>query len=154
LKKRSPRVLHALKLLGPEEILNLSQVLTGELKLAKAAGAELVSWVDKSPGEPSAPSPEATVLEFPARKVQQLEVLEEPVSGSPDPQAPLLMSAEVILMQRELAKTKEADLRKLKARSGYQKATEMYLVKERSSEGKEQLRFASTDGVLINKKQA
>ena len=37
---------------------------------------------------------------------------------------------------------------------GYRKSTEMYVVKTPTHEGKDKIRFASTNGVLVNKKQA
>ena len=45
-------------------------------------------------------------------------------------------------------------VQKKDAFKGYEKSTEMYVVKTTTHDGKDKLRFAATDGVLINKKQA
>jgi hypothetical protein len=64
------------------------------------------------------------------------------------------MSSEVILIQREISRETTNEVHKTAAKSSYSKASEMYVVKSQSLDGKENIRFASTNGVLINKKQA
>ena len=43
---------------------------------------------------------------------------------------------------------------KKEAARGYARATEMYVVKTSKIEGSDSIRFASTNGVLVDKKQA
>jgi len=64
------------------------------------------------------------------------------------------MTADVLLWQRELAKHTDESIQKKKAFKGYKKSTEMYSVKTSTPEGKDKIRFASINGVLVDKKQA
>ena len=98
------------------------------------------------------PQPEAKILHFsrPAVQVEEkAEESEEESSGNVQ-----ILSSELILLQREISRETVSETQKHSAKSGYQKATEMYVVKSSAVDGKEKIRFASTNGVLINKKQA
>jgi hypothetical protein len=161
---KSSYVLQALNILGLEEILKLSEVLHAkQVPLKKAAGEELIVWntpVEK-PGK-KAKKEEAKVLPFPNRAVTDFPELEEEPPEKPEERpAPEsssgnehVMPSDIILWQRELMRDSDEAIQKLDAMKGYQKSTQMYVVKSHLADGKEKIRFASTNGVLINKKQA
>ena len=156
---KSHYVLRALKILGLEEMLNLSQVLQKQVPLKKAAGEELMVWDEAQPEAPkrSLKEPEARVLEFPKKNLKQItqEVgLEDPAQPEGEPEASHVLSSEMILLQREITKNTGETVQKIDAFKGYRKSTEMYVVKTPTIDGKDKIRFASTNGVLINKKQA
>lgn len=139
-------VLRALRILGLEEMLKLSEVLrVKQVPLKKAAGEELIAW-DEAPAAQvrpnSLPEGEAKILPFPQK--------------TPEPEVGPVVEEEedMLLWQREMARQSEETLLKLDAFKGYKKATEMYVVKTPTLEGKDKIRFAATEGVLINKKQA
>lgn len=157
-------VLKALKIFGLEEMLKLSQAALKAKPMAmkKAAGAELIVW-DDAPNTPPSPKtaeedPKDNVLAFKKPSVKVTE-MEEPVAdphapeGKPDESASSFYSSEFLLWQRELTKDSSAPMTKKEAVKGYSKATEMYVVKTASHDGKEKIRFASTNGILVNKKQ-
>ncbi|MFL5783377.1 MAG: hypothetical protein ACJ76H_02135 [Bacteriovoracaceae bacterium] len=120
----------------------------------QAAGSDVVFW-KQSRSEPKkkeeGPRSEAKVLHF-NRPAPQVEEKVEEVETSTDEVR--IMSSDVVLLQREISRETNHETHKASAKSGYQKATEMYVVKSQSLDGKEKIRFASTNGVLINKKQA
>lgn len=154
--KPSPYVLRALSILGPEEILKLAHVLhREEVSFKMVSGDDIVSWKDRKSGTPRKepkPQTEAKILHFSRPAPQVEEKLPEGEEPSPDDSQ--ILSAEVILMQREISRGSSEVRHKAQAKSGYQKATEMYVVKTQTLDGKEKIRIASTHGVLINKKQA
>lgn len=63
-------------------------------------------------------------------------------------------SSEMLLYQREMTKERESKEARREAANGYERATDIYIVKSKDLEGKTQIKFASTNGVLVNKKQA
>ena len=157
-------VLKALKLLSLEEILKLTTAVkmkTGLLK--KAAGQELVSW-ESTPAEKAqteeGPSQNDRVSAdiLPFTKLRPKENEKEKDSSeksSADEEGNLnIVSSEFILWQRELSRDPSGPLQTKQAVKGYTKSTEMYVVKTPSNDGKDKIRFASTQGVLVNKKQA
>jgi hypothetical protein len=155
-------VLRALKILGLEEIVRLSQVLKVKpAMMKKAAGQELVSWSDASDQAevhqvPDSP-PLATILPFkkeqPRREPEQNSTPNDPAQST-EVEIPNLVSSEFMLWQRELTKDVSSPLMSKEAVKGYSKSTEMYVVKTPSADGTDKIRFASTKGVLVNKKQA
>lgn len=149
-------VLHALKILGPEEVLKLSQVLRiKQVPLKKAAGEELIVW-DDAPEEPKKKviAEENNVLSFPKKTVHDHAPLQPEMKESEEEEGPGLITSELVLWQREMSRHNEDNVHKMDAFKGYKKSNEMYVVKESNKEGKDSIRFASTNGVLINKKQA
>lgn len=152
-------VLNALRILGPEEILKLSQApKVKQALLKKAAGEELIVWSEET-SERSASknleNNEAKILPFkrgPSDLEEPLKDSEE--EGRPLEEASHFYSSEFLLWQRELSRETEDPIHKQAAVKGYQKSTEMYVVKSHDLQGKEKIRFVSTNGVLINKKQA
>lgn len=152
---KSNFVLRALRILGLEEMLKLSEVLLEkQVPLKKAAGEELIAWDDAADKRPQRPVPQqdAKVLEFPKKKINELEALKEEVEGAEETAE--VMGTDLMLWQREITKQADVNILKREALKGYKKATEMYVVKTSTREGKDKIRFASTNGVLINKKQA
>lgn len=152
----SSYVLRALCILGPEEILKLAHVLhREEVSFKRAAGDDLVSWNTRKPSAPKKEEKtqtEAKILNF-SRPLPFSEEKSPETEESPSEEG-VILSSDVILMQREISRETSSERQKSSARSGYQKATEVYAVKSKSVDGKEKVRFASTNGVLINKKQA
>lgn len=154
-------VLQALKIFGLEEMLKLSQ--TGQVKagmLKKAAGAELIVWDDAPEVATLAPpeQPEAKILPFKKQFGEPSEI-SEPIAdphlaqGKPSEESANFYSSEFMLWQRELSKDNTSPLKK-DAVQGYARSTEMYVVKSPTIDGKEKIRFAETNGILVNKKQA
>lgn len=150
-------VLRALGILGLDEILNLSKVLSMKSAMKKAAGEDLIVWNDEpDKHEPPEPKKEAKVLSFPKSKSSFLDADSAPSKKDVgEDETPVsFLSTDVALMQREIAKGVGENIHKMEAHRGYQKSNEVYVVKSQTVEGKEKIRFASTDGVLVNKKQA
>lgn len=153
---KSSFVLRALKILGPEEVLKLSQVLhTKQVPLKKAAGDDLIVWDDA----PEAPTKnkldgEGKVLAFPKKKIGDKEHLSEDDPPPPEEMPSQTIHFDLMLLQREISKTTGENLHRLNAFKGYQDAKEVFVVKEISEDGKCKTRFAIINGVLVNKKQA
>lgn len=148
-----------MSILGPEEIQKLAHGLQREeLGLKRASGDGMIFWKDHKaapPKKPKAPEKEGKVLAF-ARPEMKAEPPSEESEETSEEESKdgNLLSAEVILLQREITREATTANQKSSARAGYQRATEMYVVKTKSLDGKEKIHFASTNGVLINKKQA
>lgn len=169
--QKTSLVLQALNILGLEEILKLSEVLRiKQVPLKKAAGEELVSWSETTQEElprPKQTSPsEAKILPFPQKTIKQFEELESEQEEIVEAKAVIkdkleeapagirVMPSDVILWQREIMKDSDGAIQKIDAMKGYQRSTQMYMVKSKSIDGKEKIRFIATNGILINKKQA
>lgn len=154
----TPFVLKALKILGPEEILKLSEVLqVKRTPLKQAAGGEFVVWDDAVEEKAEKPREEsqARVLPFPKKSVLNLPSLPDPaLEKAPESEGETMIHSDLILFQRERGKEVSAKGHQLEASSGYKKATEMYVVKTTDLDGKDKIRFAQINGVLIDKKQA
>ena len=153
---KSSFVLQALKILGLEEMLKLSEVLhVKQVPLQKAAGDDLV-W-DEAPNTSSkrirAPE-DAKILAFPKKTIHDIAPMPDPVPESDDKERPNFLTSDLVLWQREIAKSSGETIQKMDAFKGYKKSTEMYVVKTPTPEGKDKIRFASTNGVLVNQKQA
>ncbi len=152
-------VLQALNLLGLEDILKLSEILhVKQIVRKKAAGEELIVWEETedtaqaTPAKPKIADTEAKILEFPkvAKQVPQNNSPE----GEENEEPSTLISSDLVMWQRELGRQTGERLQKRDAFNGYNRATEMLVAKETSSEGKLKNRIVSTNGVLVNKKQA
>ena len=155
---KSTYVLRALKILGLPEILKLSEVLlVKQLPLKKAAGEELIVWDDApeiAQNKTQSAGPEATVLPFPKKTINDLTPLPEATEEIAGEDVPDFLSSDLVLWQREIARHKGNTVQKSDAFKGYKKSTEIYVVKTSDKDGKDKTRFASTNGVLVNKKQA
>lgn len=160
MKNASLFVFRALSILSLDQILKLTKVLRlkqGQLK--KAAGEELISW-DETPATQVEPvSPGAKVIPLHGKKsgLPSIELPpseEEVKKKKEDEEGCKLLTSDIILWQREISRDAGEAAHKMDAVKGYKKSTEMYVVKTKTDEGKEKIRFASTDGILVNKKQA
>ena len=154
---KTPFVLRALKILGLEEMLKLSEVLhVKQVPLKKAAGEDLIVWDDAPTIAPKIQKQEdAKVLNFPKKTINDLAPMPEASPETDDDKdRPNFLTSDLVLWQREIAKSTGDNVQKLDAFKGYKKSTEMYVVKTPTPEGKDKIRFASTNGVLVNKKQA
>jgi hypothetical protein len=152
--KNFSRILEALKVLGPDRIHKLSEVLLrGQMTMKKAVGESFESWSGAPEKEPRPKAqPEGKVLPF--KKPQQESLFASPAEPPKEEESSTLMSSDFLLWQRDIAKSKEAQAHKKEAVQGYKQATDMYIVKTPTIDGKEKIRFASTNGILVNKKQA
>lgn len=126
--------------------------------MKKAAGAELIVWSDAPEEEkPQQKATESTDNVLPFKKQNQfspepLACAEENGVSPPSEESKNFYSSEFMLWQRELSKDVTGNHKE--AAQGYARSTEMYVVKTTTLEGKEKIRFAATNGVLVNKKQA
>jgi hypothetical protein len=151
-------VLQALKIFSLDEILRLSQALKVKSSLMKkAAGQELIFWSDASENQNIEANPiepqEAKILPF--RKNENHLVPSQPPNPveHSDAQINGLISNELLFL-KEITKNPDNPALKKEAIEGYLKVTDIYVVKTTTNDGKDKIRFASTQGVLINKKQA
>ena len=156
-------VLNALRIIGPKEILKLSQMaLVKPVMLKKAAGEDLVVWDDASEPEHHKPADSdpvlAKVLPFPKPIndfAQTLESMVAPNEPKRLDEAPMnIQSTELMLWGRELGRDLSDPSIKKNGAKEYAKSADIYIVKTSALEAKEKFRFAATNGVLVNKKQA
>jgi hypothetical protein len=156
---KNPYVLKALKILGLEEMLKLAEILKSkQVPMKKVAGEDLIVWSEPEASEEileAAPPKVAKVLNFPGHSPKpEPEAEETKESKKEETNQPHLVTAEMMLWQKELTKESDSSLQKQDAFNGYKKSTEMYVVKTEVKGGKDKMRIASTQGVLVNKKQA
>jgi hypothetical protein len=156
-------VLKALRILGLEEILKLSKAAFAKpVFMKRAAGEDLIVWSDASEGANKAEDPTeniGTVLPFKKQQSGSTSFSEPLSQNEKSPthleEAPCnIHSSEFMLWNREQTKTASSPVLKKEAAKEYAKSTEMYVVKTSTIEGKDKIRFANTNGVLVNKKQA
>jgi hypothetical protein len=142
-------VLRALKLLVPEEILKLSEILYEKHHhLKKVAGDDIVV----SDNAVVLPQKEAKILKFSKNSKESGRQESQQSSGTSSEEA--MDSSDLLLWQRDLAKQSGESLQKSEALRRYKASTDMYVIKETAPEGKDKHRFPATNGVLIDKKQA
>lgn len=138
-------------------MLKLSEVLHAKQgSFKKAAGEDLVVWNDAPPEYHQEPKKDAEIIPFPKNNsINELPAFqayqEHPKKEEPGSS---IITSDLVLWQREVSRSSDAGSHKLDAFKGYSRSTEMYVVKSSTSEGEEKIRFASTNGVLVNKKQA
>lgn len=155
----SDLVIKALKIFTMDQMFQLAS--HGEVQKVVATkkvsgGDEFVVWSDGPPPvhEEERPKPrevEAKVIPFPGRNFIQEPKQEE--SEQPEDESHFYHS-DFIINQMQVTRDIGEDLLKREAFKGYKKSTEMYIVKESTIDGKDKIRFASTSGVLVNKKLA
>lgn len=144
-------VLRALSILSLADILQLSAVEEEIVAFKQVAGGE---WVSAS--EPPRKRPEGKILSFPSSpqlKVKDLEALPlagEEIAASGEGE----LTMDFILSQRRLWKEGVAKLGLLAAIDCYLNQVQIISIKEKNPEGKERIRFISTQGLLVNKKQS
>lgn len=153
---KTPFVLQALQILGPEEMLKLSEVIhVKKVPLKKVAGEDLVVWDEEElKTKKEAVQEEAKLLLFtppqspPAPEVSPPSPELKPLDG----EAPT--ESDLHIWHREMNKQFSEKAHQQEAARGYKKTNEIYAIKTKDETGKTQVRYASTEGVLINKKQA
>ena len=148
----SNSVLRAISVLSLEEILKLSSSEEEILAFEQVAGGE---W--SSAPQARRPSSPAKILSFPspekkANLARDLEPLPEE-GESLDLEGLQELSLDFILSQRELWKRGVQSLGLATAIEEYLRQLQVISIKESSDEGKEKIRFITTQGLLINKKQ-
>lgn len=154
---KGSNVLKALCILGPEEILKLSEVVHQKHQaLKKAAGEDLVVWGEDSKEVRAKKSVGAKILPFPESILKSAEPednirAEKSNSSGADTEVD---TTELLLKQREINRTLEDSTHKLEAANGYKQSTSSYLVHTVSVDGVKEHRHARTTGVLIDKKIA
>lgn len=145
----SNSVLRALSVLSLEEILRLSSAEEEILAFEQVAGGE---WIT---GPKCAPTG-AKVISFPERK-KALSVtdLEPIIEGEPaDFEVLNELSLDFILTQRELWKKGGAQMGLVGAIDEYLQQVKVIAITEKVSDEKEKIRFITTQGLLINRKQS
>ena len=153
-------VLSILKLLTPAGLSRLAGAGSMGIKPKMAAGAELLAW-----DEEETPVGGASVLGFPGNgknPLHQIGILS--AAEQQAAQAALVAAAkkaegsetDFILCERVKFKDNEDKLSKQNGLASYQKSTDMALfrVTVTDSKGKERSHLTSSQGVLVNKKQA
>lgn len=152
-------VLKALRILGPEEILKLSETHQERNVLnKKAVGGEFIVWDEqitpRPPGRKSNPKKSQTesvaqIIPFPQGSYSQAQTQNDKQDESRD-----LLSSEDLLKERNSAKISEENAKKNEAFKKYANSNKTLAVKSLDIDGKTDVREVSTQGVLINKKVA
>ena len=155
---KTPFVLQALKILGLEEMLKLSEVLhTKKIPLKKVVGQDLVIWDDHPASGTKKDLPlqeEAKVLFFPEIPATAPAPSAETQESVAQEQEVAATESDLYLWRQELNKQHSEKASQQSALKGYRKTNEIYLVKSKDENGKTQVRYAAIEGVLVNKKQA
>ncbi|MFA5582822.1 MAG: hypothetical protein WDA09_01295 [Bacteriovoracaceae bacterium] len=148
---KSNSILRALSILTLEDILKLSSLEEEILAFEQVAGAE---WSQPTPVKRC--KEEAKVLSFPDPPTTKIKDLEAFAEQGGEAQIGGLneLSMDFILSQRRLWKEGVKKLGLMTAVEEYLNHLQMISIKEESSEGKTRIRFISTRGLLINKKQS
>ena len=147
---KTPYVLHALKILGLEEMLKLSEVLhTKKIPLQKAAGQDFVIFDEVLHEAPNVPKQEdAKILTFPKAKAEA----PAPAESDQVNENEASTESDLFLWHQEVNKHQSEKGSQQGALKGYKRNNEIFVVKTKDENGKIQVRHASTEGVLVNKK--
>lgn len=162
---KKPFVLSCLKILGLEEMLKLSDIVhTRSIPLKQVSGGGFA--VGDAPEERPRNDPkkekkeakEAKVIPFPKKEELSKEIPEKnlppPPQELPHESNTEFLASEEILNQLEIARElKESGLRH-QALENYRQGQNTHIVRSKNSEGKTEVRFAKTKGVLIDRKLA
>lgn len=130
--------------------------------MKRAAGEDLIVWSDAPETVDSNKDNDehkATVLPFKKHlsdfnKFNETDLDPAKLKDQASESSNTIQSSEYILWNREQSKDASSPVLKKEAAKEYARSTEMYVVKTSTVEGKEKIRFANTNGVLVNKKQA
>jgi hypothetical protein len=153
-------VLSILKLLTPAGLSRLASAGSVRMKPKLAAGAELLVWDDEA-----MPTVEARVLEFPSKSTNPLNQIGiQSAAEQHAAQAAILEAAkkaegsetDFLIVERVKFKDTEDKLSKQNGLASYQKSSAMALfrVVVTDEAGKQRSQLTSSQGVLVNKKQA
>ncbi len=129
-------------------------MLEKKVPLKRAAGEDLVIMSDDAPTRKPTKIQEDNLLAFstPAKSGVQKDQSQQD-SQLNQGESPFIES-DLHLWQRETSKDNGGSIKKTEAFKGYKQSTQLYVVKQESNDGKNKLKFASTNGVLVDKKQA
>jgi hypothetical protein len=154
-------VLRALKILGLEEILKLSELLKRNQGSLKKVVPTETSQEDASYEGASRPLEKglSEVLIFPTKHQGPNSDLIPEGEGhksqlTDEINDKLTDESELFLLQHEYSKLHEGTVQRLDALREYQKIAQTYQVQQKSDDGKSVRKIISTNGILINKKQA
>ena len=160
-------ILTVFRLITPQDLRHLTEALQSRKANLMAAGAELLVW-DKE----LLPKPEAKILDFnknkSSKKSDETLSLSEIGVLSADEQKERQKSAkeeedkdkpsesDFLLEEREKFKETEVKMFKQNGYACYQRSSDLslYRVTVTDDKGKEKSRLPSSQGVLVNKKQA
>ncbi len=156
-------VLKALRIFSLDEMLKLSEaakINSSEFK--KAAGDDSVDWPAPSQGVDSLRQDlfsrlpqEAEIIPFKRPSVPPEKVEDKkPQKTMNEKGSETLSATDFLLWQRELSRDCHSSHVKKEAMKGYSKIAEMYVVKTNQEGETDKIRFASTNGVLVDKKQS
>ena len=147
MQKGDSSVLKILRLMSQDDVrqMTASHQVQKAVNLPMAAGAEGISQWETPRQEKPRVGPENNVLSFPRR--------------GPDPESPRVpeesqeASSEVELhMHRDMFKIRDEQLLQKEGVKLYKQSTEVHMYRASKEKGSK-LKFAHTNGVLINKKQ-
>jgi hypothetical protein len=146
-------VLRALKILGLEEILKLSELLKKNEEPLKQVVSPETSQ-DSGPHEDAHETlgkGAADVLVFPSKDQSHYS---GPLAETELSESQLSDESELFLLKLEYSKLHEGTVQRLDALREYQKTSQTYQIQKKTGDGKSVRKIISTNGILINKKQA
>jgi hypothetical protein len=148
---KNPFVLRALKILGLEEVLKLSEVLNQQEEKNSKKFNEVVGSKELTTSEFTDHSEESNsnILLFPENP-SDLDSNNELIKSKVE----LSSECELFLLQLEFSKHNEEVSHKINALNEYKKSSAIYRVNKTSEHGKSTKKIISTNGILIDKKQA
>lgn len=147
------KVLRALSVLTAEDVAELASADEQLLAFAQVAGGE---WSSSALSKVHKQE-EAKILSFPTERLKKIQEMESFLPAREEVIEVVNLnelSMDFILCQRELWSHWVREVGTLKAIEGYVDQLKLISIKETVGEGKEQVRFIATKGILINKKQA
>ena len=150
-------VLSALKILGLDEMLKLSEVIEHKQRPHKGAlEEEIIVWDDPAEdNEKNKGPPLEKIILFPEKTVSQIDLADPKQDAVMTENSSGLLHLDLILRQREIVKKhNEESFQKNEAISEYRKTNAAHIVRVSTSGGKHVVRSIATNGILINKKQA
>ncbi len=147
MQKGDSSVLKILRLMSQDDVRQMtgSQYIQKAVNLPMAAGAEGFSQWDNPPQEKPRPESKNNVLSFPKREVDP--------ESHPAPEEAQEASPEVELhLHRDMFKIRDEHLLQKEGVKLYKQSAEVHMYRASKEKGSK-LKFAHTNGVLINKKQ-
>jgi len=149
-------VLQALNIYDLDDVLQLSSILLEKrVPLKRVAGESFEFSLETSVDNMGSRSEKKTIksdniaslklVDLDARKKEKEEQERKDFDSK--------LNSELLLWQREASKNPGDSIKKVDAAQGYKQNSQIYIVNQDTSEGKNKLKFASTRGVLVDKKQ-
>lgn len=155
--KKKSSILEALCLYDQEKILDLCKILLEKkIPLKKAAGEDILfssPSTGKSPIGGAFEKSQQKKIERQLFLVPSEEEVKEKKKKKKEEEEDFRLNSELIMWQREASKEIETIMKKTDAVKGYKQNNQLYVVKKETKKGESKLKFASTHGVLVDKKQ-